>query len=64
MSFFPYFVCELLGVDSLRGGLAEANRILSHSNYPSSRQMQATFPLYKTSCKMRKATRISSFLFN
>ena len=24
---------------------------LIHSNYPSSRQMQATFPLYKTSCK-------------
>ena len=27
MSFFPYFVCVLLGVDSLRGGLAEGNRI-------------------------------------
>ena len=27
MSFFPYFVCALLGVDSLRGGLAEGNRI-------------------------------------
>ena len=29
MSFFPYFVCVLLGVDSLRGGLAEGNRITS-----------------------------------
>ena len=27
MSFFPYFVCAWLGVDSLRGGLAEGNRI-------------------------------------
>ena len=27
MSFSPYFVCVLLGVDSLRGGLAEGNRI-------------------------------------
>ena len=27
MSFLPYFVCALLGVDSLRGGLAEGNRI-------------------------------------
>ena len=27
MSFFPYFVCVLLGVDSLQGGLAEGNRI-------------------------------------
>ena len=27
MSFFPYFLCVLLGVDSLRGGLAEGNRI-------------------------------------
>ena len=27
MSFFPYFVCALLGVDSVRGGLAEGNRI-------------------------------------
>ena len=27
MSFFPCFVCALLGVDSLRGGLAEGNRI-------------------------------------
>ena len=27
MSFFPYFMCALLGVDSLRGGLAEGNRI-------------------------------------
>ena len=26
MSFFPYFVCALLGVDSLQGGLAEGNR--------------------------------------
>ena len=26
--------------------------------------MQATFPSHKTSCKMRKATHISSFLFN
>ena len=29
MSLFPYFVCALLGVDSLRGGLAEGNRITS-----------------------------------
>ena len=29
MSFFPHFVCALLGVDSLRGGLAEGNRITS-----------------------------------
>ena len=29
MSFFPYFVCALLGVDSLRGGLAKGNRILN-----------------------------------
>ena len=29
MSFFPYFVCALLGVESLRGGLAEGNRITS-----------------------------------
>ena len=28
MSFSPYFVCALLGVDSLRGGLAEGNRIV------------------------------------
>ena len=27
MSFFPYSVCALLGVDSLRGELAEGNRI-------------------------------------
>ena len=27
MSFFPYFVCALLGVNSLRRGLAEGNRI-------------------------------------
>ena len=27
MWFFPYFVCALLGVDSLRGALAEGNRI-------------------------------------
>ena len=27
MSLFPYVVCVLLGVDSLRGGLAEGNRI-------------------------------------
>ena len=27
MFFFPYFVCALLGVDSVRGGLAEGNRI-------------------------------------
>ena len=27
MSFFPYFVCALLGVGSVRGGLAEGNRI-------------------------------------
>ena len=30
MSFFPYFVCALLGVDSLRGGLAEGNRIFAN----------------------------------
>ena len=30
MLFFPYFVCALLGVDSLRGGLAEGNGITSH----------------------------------
>ena len=29
MWFFPYFVCALLGVASLRGGLAEGNRITS-----------------------------------
>ena len=29
MSFFPYVVCVLLGVDSLRGGLAKGNRITS-----------------------------------
>ena len=29
MSFFPYFVCVLLGVDSLQGGLAEGNRIFA-----------------------------------
>ena len=28
MSFFPYLVCALLGVDSLQGGLAKGNRIL------------------------------------
>ena len=27
MEFLPYFVC-VLGVDSLRGGLAEGNRIV------------------------------------
>ena len=27
MSFFPYYVSALLGVDSLRGGLAAGNRI-------------------------------------
>ena len=27
MYFLPYFRCVLLGVDSLRGGLAEGNRI-------------------------------------
>ena len=27
MSFFLYFVCALLGVDSLRGGFAKGNRI-------------------------------------
>ena len=39
MSFFPYFVCALLGVDSLRGGLAEGNRIyalFSHFCYVGS----------------------------
>ena len=29
MLFSPYFVCALLGVGSLRGGLAEGNRITS-----------------------------------
>ena len=29
MWFLPYFGCVLLGVDSLRGGLAEGNRITS-----------------------------------
>ena len=29
MSFWPYFVCALLAVDSMRGGLAEGNRITS-----------------------------------
>ena len=29
MSFLPYFVCALLGVDSLQGGLPEGNRITS-----------------------------------
>ena len=29
MSFFPYFRCVLLAVDSLQGGLAEGNRITS-----------------------------------
>ena len=33
MSFFPYFVWALLGVDSLRGGLAEGNRIFSRVPY-------------------------------
>ena len=28
MSFSPYFVCALLGVDSLRGGLAKATEFL------------------------------------
>ena len=28
--FFPYFVCAVLGVASLRGGLAEGNRITLH----------------------------------
>ena len=27
MSFFSYFVCVLLRVDSVRGGLSEGNRI-------------------------------------
>ena len=31
MSFSPYFVCALLGVDSLRGGLAKGNRISGRS---------------------------------
>ena len=34
MSFFPYFVCVLLGVDSLRGGLAEGNRISKNFHVP------------------------------
>ena len=29
MEFLPYFMCALLGVESLRGGLAEGNRITS-----------------------------------
>ena len=29
MQFLPYLGCVLLGVDSLRGGLAEGNRITS-----------------------------------
>ena len=29
MLFFPYFVCAMLGVDSLRGGLAEGTRIFT-----------------------------------
>ena len=37
---------------------------LGHPNYSSSTQMQANFPLYKTSCKMRKATHMSCFLFD
>ena len=37
MPFFPYFVCALLGVDSLRGGLAEGNRIFRNRSLPSSR---------------------------
>ena len=38
MSFFPYFVCALLGVDFLRGGLAEGNRI-----YSGGQKMEANF---------------------
>ena len=34
MSFFPYFVCALLGVDSLRGGVAEGNRISKTFHVP------------------------------
>ena len=30
--FLPYFGCVLLGVDSLRGGLAEGNRLFSGSD--------------------------------
>ena len=29
MLFFPHFVCALLGIDSLRGGLAEGNTMTS-----------------------------------
>ena len=29
MLFLPYFVCALLGVDSVRGGLVKGNRITS-----------------------------------
>ena len=33
MSFFPYFMCALLGVVSLRGGLAEGNGMLETCFY-------------------------------
>ena len=33
MLFFPYFVYALLGVDFMRGGLAEGNRIFKTSFY-------------------------------
>ena len=35
MWFLPYFGCVLLGVDSLRGGLAEGNRILTEGSHPN-----------------------------
>ena len=31
--FIPYFGCVLLGIDSLRGGLAEGNRIFFKENF-------------------------------
>ena len=36
MLFFAYFVCALLEVDSLRGGLAEGNGICSASRHSHS----------------------------
>ena len=41
---FPYFGCVLLGVDSLRGGLAEGNRIAKLTRH------QTPAPLYQK-CK-------------
>ena len=46
-----YFGCVLLGVDSLRGGLAEGNRILANSQSVNggifARRVPSTLPLYK-----------------